>query len=61
MSQMVEAVRPTSFVLLPLQALPCQDREFIDEVVRTYERAFAEVRALLRPPITERVFANAWN
>jgi hypothetical protein len=61
MSQILQGVAASGFVLVPIHILPVQDEEALVAVMQTYERALEEVRALLRPAITERVFAASWN
>ena len=61
MSQILEAVRPAGFVLVPIHLLPFQHCEAIADVVRAYERALEEVRAIERPSIADRVVGRFWN
>ena len=61
MSQILQGVPASGFVLLPVHILPVQDDEALAAVIQTYERAVEELRALSRPAITERLFAASWN
>ena len=61
MSQLLQGVPSSGFVLLPVHILPVQDEAVLAAVVQTYERALEEARALSRPAITERIFAASWN
>jgi len=57
MSQIVQGVSASAFVLLPVHVLPVQQEAVLATVLQTYERALEEVRALSRPAITERLFS----
>jgi hypothetical protein len=61
MSQILQSLPSSGFVLLPVHILPVQDHQALAAVMETYERALEEVRALSRPAITERLFAASWN
>jgi hypothetical protein len=61
MSQILQGVATSGFVLIPIHVLPIQDDEALAAVRQTYERALEEVRALSRPAITERLFVASWN
>jgi hypothetical protein len=61
MSQILQGVPASGFVLLPVHILPVQDEETLAAVMRTYERALDEARALSRPAVTDRLFAASWN
>ena len=61
MSQILQGVPASGFVLVPIHILPVQDEKSLQAVMRNYERALEEVRALSRPAITERLFAASWN
>jgi hypothetical protein len=61
MSQILQGVPASGFVLLPLHILPVQDEETLAAVMRNYERALEEAKSLARPAITDRLFAASWN
>jgi hypothetical protein len=61
MSQAILPSAADGFVLVPLNVLPFPSTDALADAVRMYERAIAEVRAVLRPAITDRVLVGAWN
>lgn len=61
MSQILQSVPASGFVLVPIHILPVQDEAALAVVMQTYERALKETQALLRPAITDRLFAASWN
>jgi hypothetical protein len=61
MSQILQGVPASGFVLVPIRILPVQDEAALAVVMQTYERARKETQALSRPAITDRLFAASWN